>query len=598
MGFSNIFGLIGLIGIPIIVVLYMLRPKNKPINIPSLYLWQALKEELESASRIKKLKSSVLMFLQIGIVLLLTGILAGLFIKDKNSAENVLIVVDCAYTMESTDVEGTRLDLAKSFVETYVKGLSDGTTMSLVALEEVPRVVLSDVTDKNLIFKAVKDLESIDGIGDLDIATEAIQMIRKSNDLVVYFGDRVITGAISYQTASDTNNYSVHEITYTKYPDQGTLSALVSILNHDRKVALIPVSLYADGLFFGSKQISVDPENNGKLFFEDIPIGTQELKVQIDSEDQLVIDNTAIAIVNEAITKKALLVTTSNIFLEKVLRLYPNLELTIATEDEGGSNRTYAGYDLYIMDRIFPKELPLDGALMMIDPIDRTEAPSEGFVEFPIFRTRQHQITNHIETPEFSVRVASIFDNINPSDIIYETEYGTVAYTTEINDLETVVFGFNFQDTDLPLSIEFPVLIMNCLDYLLDKQLVDSSNHFTGDQVAITILPSATKVVVTDPSGNVYNLDTSSDEYIFTQTSQIGIYKVEEVTPTGTVTDLFTLNVPAVYNNSADIEDNDQTSDLALSKSMDMILGMAAVVLICLEWIIFSYRRKIHGNTF
>ena len=55
MGFSNVFGLIGLAGIPIIILLYMLRPKNKPMNIPSLYLWQSLKEEIESASKLKKL---------------------------------------------------------------------------------------------------------------------------------------------------------------------------------------------------------------------------------------------------------------------------------------------------------------------------------------------------------------------------------------------------------------------------------------------------------------------------------------------------------------------------------------------------------------
>lgn len=598
MGFSNLFGLIGLIGIPILVILYMLRPKNKPLNIPSLYLWQALKEELESASKIKKLKSSVLMFLQIGTVLLLTGILAGLFIKDKNNSDQVLLVVDCSYTMESTDVEGTRLELAKSYVETYVKGLSDGTTMTLVALEEVPRVVLSAVTDKNLLVTAVKDLESIDGIGDLEIAKEAIQLIRKPNDLVVYFGDRSITGAISYQTVNESKNYSVHEITYTKYPEQGTLSALVPIYNHDVEATVIPVSLYVDGLFFASKQISVDSESTGKLFFEDIPIQTQVLKVQIDTMDQLLIDNTATAIVTEALTKKALLITTSNIFLEKVLRLYPNLELTIASVDDGSSNRTYSGYDLYIMDRIFPSELPSDGAMILIDPIDRKETPSEGFVEYPKFKTHQHPITKHIEAPEFSVRVASVFNDIDPSRIIYETEFGTTAYTTEINGADTLVFGFNLQDTDLPLSVEFPVLFMNCLDYLLDKSLVDQSSHFIGEQVVITILPSATKVTVTDPNGNTFNLDVSKNEYVFTQASQVGIYQVEEETPSGLVKDAFTLNTPVAIGEKTSIEENDRTSDLALSKSLDMILGLAAIALICLEWILFSYRRKIHGNTF
>ena len=86
MGIANVWGLIGLIGIPIIIILYMLRPKNKPMTIPSLYLWKQMVDEIESASRLKKLKSSILMFIQMLVVFLLSLILAGLFVRSTEKA--------------------------------------------------------------------------------------------------------------------------------------------------------------------------------------------------------------------------------------------------------------------------------------------------------------------------------------------------------------------------------------------------------------------------------------------------------------------------------------------------------------------------------
>lgn len=598
MGFSNIFGLFGLISIPIIILLYMLRPKNKPLLIPSLYLWQSLREELESASKIKKLKSSILMFLQIGVVLLLTGILAGLFIQDRTATEHVMIVVECGYTMQSTDTEGSRMELAKTYVETYLQGLSEGTSMSLVALEEVPRVLISDETDKSLVLKAVNSLESIDGIGDLDLATEALLLVKKPNTDIVYFGDRMIKGALNYQTMSDTKNYSVHEITYTKYPEQGTLSALIQIYNHDRTSAVIPVSLYVDDVFFAAKQLTVEQNSSAKLFFEDIPVTAHTLKVHIDEEDQLSIDNTAVATVSDERVKKALLVTTSNIFLEKILRLYPNLELTIATAEQENMNRSYSGYDVYIFDRVYPKQLPVDGALFLIDPVDREEVPSEGYVEYPKFTTSGNAITKHIEKPEFSVRVASVFANSDVSSIIYKTEFGTTAYTTDINGAKTVVFGFNLQDTDLPLSVEFPVLMMNCMDYLLTTSLVDMNNTYTGSQIAITILPNVTKAYVTSPDGMRTEINTSKKVYIFNQTSQVGTYTIEEETADKSLYDAFTLNVPRQGDADAVIDTKDQSGELSFARSLEFILGALAVLLICMEWMVYSYRRKIHGNSF
>lgn len=603
MGLTNLIGLLGLLGIPIIIILYMLRPKNKPLTIPSLYLWQSLKEEIESASQLKKFKSSILMFIQIFVVLLMTAILSGLFIRDKNASEKVLIVVDCSYTMASTDVEGNRLELAKSYVDNYVKSLDKGTLISLMALEEVPRMIFTQETDRALVLNGVNNLQVIDGIGDLSIAKEMIQLLREGGQEVVYFGDRFLEGALQYTTASSKKNYSVHQLTYTKYPQQGSISVLTQVYNHDEEKVTIPLSLYVDGTFFGAKQVDVDAKSSGVIFFEDIPIVTNELKIQLDVDDNLSIDNEAFGLVRQEKIKKALLVTPSNVFLEKVLRLHPNIDLSVASVDTDNAStdlpdKNYSGYDLYIFDRILPKELPTDGALLLIDPSESKDIVSVGYVENPKFSTNNHVITQHIEATEFNIRVATIFKDIDPKDSIYTTEYGPTAYSTYINNQRAVVFGFDLHDTDLPLSIEFPILMMNTLDFLMTNGLVENPNMLTGDQVSISILPSATAAYITKPGGKKITLSTLKKELVFTETNQVGTYLVEEETPTGTIQDTFTLNVPLASYKQETISVENQASNIFLAKSLDMLLGLIIIICIMIEWIIYSYRRKINGNTF
>jgi len=604
MGFTNVFGLIGLVGIPIIILLYMLRPKNKPLNIPSLYLWQSLKEEIESASKLKKLKSSILMVLQIIIVLLLSIILADVYIRDNNASEKVLIVVDCSYTMASSDVEGNRLALAKKLADQYIDGLNEGTAMSLMVLEDVPRMILTNETDGTLVKKAIEDLQVMDGLGDLSIAKETIELVREEGQEVIYFGDRRLAGAIVYSTLKDTKNYSVHQLSYTKYDELGTISVLTEVFNQDDKEAIIPLSLYIDGQFFGAKQLVIEAKSSGKVFFEDIPLSAHELMIELDVSDNLEIDNKAYGLVTQEKMKKALLVTPSNVFLEKIIRLHPNIELFVAsTSDtqEGDSLKfqsTYSGYELYIFDRSFPEEFPTDGNLILIDPVDVEEIPTVGYVENPKFSTNNHEVTRHIEATEFSVRIASVFKDINPRDIIYMTEFGPTAYSTEMNEVKTVVFGFDLHDTDLPLSLEFPVLMMNTLDYLIQNSLVENTNLVTGDSVMISILPSATEAFVTLPDGKKQPLSTLKRDAVFTDANQVGTYLVEEVTPTGSVFDEFTINVPKLMETTETLDPSTDGADQFLAKKLGYIFGYIVVIVILSEWFIYSVRRKIYGNTF
>ncbi len=141
-------------------------------------------------------------------------------------------------------------------------------------------------------------------------------------------------------TIRDSRNFSVHEITYTKYLKEGNITALTEIFNQSEEMQIIPVSLYVDGLFFGAKQIEIEAGASGKLFFENIPLETERLHVQIDAEDILAVDNHSYCIIRQEKMQKVLLVSKSNRFLEKALALHPNVELYVSEETSAAAAMT------------------------------------------------------------------------------------------------------------------------------------------------------------------------------------------------------------------------------------------------------------------
>ncbi len=589
MGLTNLIGLLGLIAVPVIIILYMLRPKNKPLKIPSLYLWKQMADEIESASKIKKLKSSILMFVQIFIVLLLTMIFAGLFIIGENNTENVLIVIDASYTMGAKDVDDSRMAYAKKLANDYVRNLDDNSEVTLLVLEEVPKTIIRDEKDKGFISNLINQIEVIDGICQVELVSETIDTLREADQEVVYFGDRYFNGISNIRTLQNTNNYSVHNISYTKYLREGTITALTKIYNHDKVAALIPVSFYVDNKFFAAKQVEIEPMSSGKLFFENIPYDTTLLSVQIDGEDNLRVDDIAFKMVQVEKRQKALLVTLGNNFLEKALSLHPNVELY--TSDN--PNDLY-GYDIYIFDGIFPENFPVDGNYLVFNPDERELFNHIGYVENPVFTTNEHQVTNHIESTEFATRVTSVFEVQDQRNIIYNTSYGPSAFEMLIQDNKAIVYGFDIHDTDLPLSIEFPILMMNTVDYLLTNQMVGEEELYVGDSVSISILPSTIKGKITSPSGIVSQLDLNRREYIYSGINEVGIYTITQEQEYDTLNEEFAVNIPYISENQGEINERDLIKTPLSTKSLGLYIGVLVLILILIEWFIYSYRRKIH----
>ena len=65
MTFATLLPLIMLVGVPVIIILYLMKPKGTRKVVPSLLLWKNAERNDQSMTFSKKLISNILMILEI-----------------------------------------------------------------------------------------------------------------------------------------------------------------------------------------------------------------------------------------------------------------------------------------------------------------------------------------------------------------------------------------------------------------------------------------------------------------------------------------------------------------------------------------------------
>jgi hypothetical protein len=98
----------------VVLILYFLKLKRKPVQVPSTFLWKKSIEDLHVNTLFQWLRQNVLLVLQILALLFLTYSVLGIrFHGGKNRARHYILLIDNSASMSATDVSPSRLDWAK-----------------------------------------------------------------------------------------------------------------------------------------------------------------------------------------------------------------------------------------------------------------------------------------------------------------------------------------------------------------------------------------------------------------------------------------------------------------------------------------------------
>jgi hypothetical protein len=148
----------GLIGI--IVLLYVLRLKRREHVVSSTMLWQSALRDLQANSPWQKLRSSLLMWLQIAFLVLAVLALVRPALRVLTSGgQNIAIIVDASGSMAATDVNPSRFERARAEANRLINALSTGDSATVISAGSQTRVLASLTSDKNVLKRAISVLE-------------------------------------------------------------------------------------------------------------------------------------------------------------------------------------------------------------------------------------------------------------------------------------------------------------------------------------------------------------------------------------------------------------------------------------------------------
>ncbi len=171
MPFLSPLALLGLLFIPVVVAMYLLKLRRDPHVVPSTLLWQRLMADVEANAPWQKLRRSLLLLLQLLLVLLLALLAARPFLeRPAGLARDLVLVIDTSASMAATDVLPSRLEVAKAAAIERLRDLPAGGKVSVIEAGASARVVVNGTADLGRVRAAIAGIGVSEARGDLEDA--------------------------------------------------------------------------------------------------------------------------------------------------------------------------------------------------------------------------------------------------------------------------------------------------------------------------------------------------------------------------------------------------------------------------------------------
>lgn len=170
----------------IILLLYFLKLKRKPLSVPSTFLWKKSIEDLHVNSLFQWLRENVLLLLQLlAILLLIYAILDFRLHGGTTSGQHYIIMIDNSASMSATDVEPNRLEWAKREALKEIDATTDGDFGMVIEFNSTANTLQSYTNNRGLLRKAVESIERTQRptrIEDALALAESLANPRRSGD--------------------------------------------------------------------------------------------------------------------------------------------------------------------------------------------------------------------------------------------------------------------------------------------------------------------------------------------------------------------------------------------------------------------------------
>jgi hypothetical protein len=160
------FALPGWLGLALLLVplaillLYFLRLKRKPLQVPSTFLWRKSIEDLRVNSLFQWLRNNILLLLQLLTVLFLVYSVMGFrFHGNTTRGKHYILLIDNSASMAATDIQPSRLHWAKEQALKEIDAAGDEDVGMVIAFNSKATTLQAYTAERGKLREAVKSIE-------------------------------------------------------------------------------------------------------------------------------------------------------------------------------------------------------------------------------------------------------------------------------------------------------------------------------------------------------------------------------------------------------------------------------------------------------
>ena len=567
MNFLAPLGLFLGVTLPVVIVFYLLKVRRHDEEISSTFLWNDLIRDLAAHEPLQRLKWSMLLLLQLLGLALLTITLARPFSEQTGEKPvHAVLLLDGSASMQASDVQPTRFARAVQDARAALSRLPENSLATAILVTAHPQVLVAASADRRQVDRALADAHPSGAAADM---REALLLARSLGGdpaarRISVFTDGAFTlpqdlpddlGSVEVDQVapSSTGNVAVTTVSTRPDPRDNRRQQLFTRVENFSSISMQAVlTMAVDGQVLEERPIELAANAANDQVFEELPAGAQWASVSVssrrgDAENALSLDDTAYAVLVQRKPAEVLLVSTGNQFLEKVLSLLPGVDLYriparryLAVEADR--------FDVVVFDDYLPPLLPR-GNLLVVNPPTRGPFRTTGEIRRPRVATweREDPLLAFVDMRDLTVNRATKLDLPRWAKALVSTADGIPLFAAgQDGERRVAIVPFDIQQSNLPLSPAFPILMSNVLGYLAPQGVVQAPGIHTGDPEQLSPLPQVERVRVSSPDDHATEFKAGSGPLTYAATDVPGLYRVQQIVQGGQQTvdeDLFAANL-------------------------------------------------------
>lgn len=535
MSFANPLGLLLLTAAAPLLAMYFLKVRRKRVKVPSLLLWTGLIENQRRASPWDRFRRHDLLWLQLLVLVLLSLALAKPSVPGRKLlGRSVVWVLDGSASMGAAAPRPSRFAAARDLVLDEVQQLGAGDEGMVLLAGPEPRVIASFTRDKDRLASSVRALQPTQAAASLGDAVDlavALTRNRPERTLVVVTdgSDRSLDAAMARHPGLRVEamgrpqpNVAITAVDLRRSPTQDLESELfVTLRRFGGEEAPVGLEVTLDGELVATESVLVPSDRPVARVFRQLGSRGGLVHVHIETGDALPADDDAIAWLEPPRRRRIACVGCTPL-TARALATDPRFDVAAQS-----AFTPEHGADLLVFESTPVPEAPGAPFLALGPPsIGPDAAPPEAAWPRVTEWRRSHPVLRFVEPGGLHITKAR--PAANDWQPLLESDQGPLVTTGVLGGHRGVVLHFGPLDSDLPLRVAYPLLLLNTAGWLTgDEARADRRTVAAGEPLVRSGWgDDGAEVELQRPDGTSLRVPIRDGVARFGGLEQVGVYKL------------------------------------------------------------------------